>query len=458
MQEILEPASKGNNSVLVNCSVELSSYETITKQLLFEGDGSSDINFDCNGGVIDRYQRATKDRAVMIRSKKINGHWSIPHHITLKNCRIKGDIRVGENFTEESYRGDYVAKVRASAPHHIYLDHLRIESKGETHIYLHPGVHNTKVEHSSFHGKVDSVTIYLDAESYRNEILHNQFHARSDERDKHKQREVIAIDGSEHNTIAYNHFSAINFGGIFLYRNCGERGVVRWTTPSHNLIHHNNFYYKKYKGSNAAIHIASRNDRTREGTYSYCGKDDKYKIRHTSSSSNSSERLDNPIENQIYLNQFLNRDPDYYIQYGSSRDQSRNRVWGNVKVSKFKKWDKETQVKIITGGCKKIGNNRGCKTTLQCPKSYIAVAGKAACNLEFPNKSLKLGEWDIMTVVRQSDVTSSGSCHLGNTVRKSSVGPIDLNASTTISASCKEYDRNGGDCEIKAEIMCLPQN
>lgn len=154
----------------------------------------------------------------------------------------------------------------------------------------------------------------------------------------------------------------------------------------------------------------------------------------------------------------LNREPDDYIKYGHARYQSRNKVWRNLRVATFQAWGKEYPEKKVTGGCTRNNSNTSCSTILQCPQGYVAVSGRAACNLEYSHKTLKLGGWDQMVVVRSSDDTDAGFCRLGRTVRQSGKGPIEMNLARTVAASCEAYDRHGGDCEIKAEVMCFPDS
>jgi len=92
----------------------------------------------------------------------------------------------------------------------------------------------------------NSVAVYLDAESYRNTLQGNSFHA---DHGAGSQREVLAVDGSSNNLIMSNHFSSLQYGGIYLYRNCGEGGTIRHSTPSNNSIINNVFYYDNYTGS-----------------------------------------------------------------------------------------------------------------------------------------------------------------------------------------------------------------
>ena len=74
---------------------------------------------------------------------------------------------------------------------------------------------------------------------------------------------MLAVDASDYNKIIDNRFSALSNGGIYLYRNCGQDGIVRQTTPSHNTIVNNIFYYNKYNPfppfANPSVFMGARN-------------------------------------------------------------------------------------------------------------------------------------------------------------------------------------------------------
>jgi parallel beta-helix repeat protein len=112
--------------------------------------------------------------------------------------------------------------------------------------------------------------MYFDAETAFNVVTGNHIHANTNQGYFKSDRELFALDGSSYNTITDNKFSQLQNGGIYLYRNCGEGGAVRVSTPSHNRIANNYFYYNRYSGPNPAVWIGSRNTVTFDH---YCGKD-----------------------------------------------------------------------------------------------------------------------------------------------------------------------------------------
>ena len=97
-----------------------------------------------------------------------------------------------------------------------------------------PGVTRVTVSGGRFTGRSDSTAIYLDAESAETVIRDVDFNLAT-------PREKIAVDGSARNIIVGNRFALGGQGGVFLYRNCGEDGVIRHQTPSDNVITDNVF-------------------------------------------------------------------------------------------------------------------------------------------------------------------------------------------------------------------------
>jgi hypothetical protein len=142
---------------------------------------------------------------------------------------------------------DYPQRVRAAAPTNITFDNLTIAGTGTSLVYFYSGVTNSRLVNSELKGfPGDGVAIYLDAESAYNIIKNNTIHADTN------RREQLAIDGSAGNLIIGNYFSALDHGGIYVYRNCGENGAVRHTEPSHNRIVNNTFFYDRYTEAQAA--------------------------------------------------------------------------------------------------------------------------------------------------------------------------------------------------------------
>jgi len=209
---------------------------------------------------------------MVICSKEAEKGWDVPERITIRNGRIRGSIRIyglgvnGEapKVLESSHRKGHTARAQAAAPRAILLEDIQIEADHRIPLYLGPGVTGITVKNCTFTGWSASTTVYLDAESGGNRIEGCTFDVRSG-------REVVAVDGSATNTIVGNRFLQAGYGGIYLYRNCGEGGTVRHQAPQSNLIENNFFNMKDLQSGSYGIWLGSR-----QGRRSYCEDDAGY--------------------------------------------------------------------------------------------------------------------------------------------------------------------------------------
>lgn len=258
MDALRAPAGKDAKPVNIRCDVSLNKGDRITQRIVFSGSRSSGVVFDCNGAMIDG--SGTKARTVLIQSRKTDdGKWDVPTDITIRNCRIKGDLRIqglGNNgqakeVKASSNRDGHTQRAQAAAPTGILLDNLTFSGSVGVPLYLAPGVTNVTLQNSRFTGKASSTVVYLDAESAGNVIVGNTFSARPE------WREIIAVDGSANNRIENNTFVNPLSGGVYLYRNCGEGGTFRHQSPQGNLVRGNTFQYQ-VPVARPAVWIGSR--------------------------------------------------------------------------------------------------------------------------------------------------------------------------------------------------------
>jgi len=228
-----------------------------------------------NGRVIDLqggWLNEGKLTEMVIRSKDMEKGWDVLERITIRNGSIRGSIRIyglgvnGEaaKVRESSHHEGHTARAQAAAPRAILLEDLKIEADHRIPLYLGPGVTGVMVRNCTFTGWSVSTTVYLDAESGGNRIEGCTFNVRSG-------REVMAVDGSATNTIVGNRFLQVDYGGIYLYRNCGEGGTVRYQTPQGNVIENNFFSMKDLRQGSYGVWLGSR-----QGRRSYCEDDAGY--------------------------------------------------------------------------------------------------------------------------------------------------------------------------------------
>lgn len=236
------------------------------ERVVLSGRAASGTVIDCAGG----WYNDGKPTELVIRSEKTAAGWERPEDIEIRNCRIRGSIRLlgmGRNGEAEevrlsSHADGHTLRAQEAAPTRIRISGVEIEAVHRIPLYLAPGVTEVTFENSRITGWSASTAIYLDCETARNVIAGNTLAMRP-------AREVIAVDGSADNRIEGNRFTTIPYGGIFLYRNCGEAGTVRHQTPHGNSIRSNWFDTGTLGMLHPAIHLGSRN-----GRRSYCGQDD----------------------------------------------------------------------------------------------------------------------------------------------------------------------------------------
>lgn len=251
-EKLRSPVSKGDDSIRVDCNIELGAKEALNRKLVFAGEAASGTTLDCGGATIGSkaVNPSPGSPTIAIRSiKKGKGTeqtWSVPRGITIRNCRIIGSLRLiglgatgeAEEVRKSSLNRDHTEFAQASAPSNIVLSDLTFVTEGAIPLYLGPGVTKTTVANSTFLGSTNKTAVYLDAESAENVIDRNVFKLET------KYREVIAVDGSAKNRISNNIFENPVNGGIWVYRNCGEGGTIRHQKPQYNEIIANRFVYK----------------------------------------------------------------------------------------------------------------------------------------------------------------------------------------------------------------------
>lgn len=239
-----------------------------TEQITIE---KSDTVIDGNGGMYN----AGKATYIYISSKNTSSGWVQTKNVTIKNCTIRGGIRImglGRNgeatgVKESSLSLGHTERAQAVAPTNITLSNIVFEAtEGLTAIYIAPGTTHVTVENCTFTGTSSGSgpVVYLDAESAYNTFRNNVFSVTV-------SREVIACDGSAYNLFEQNTFNKITKGGIYLYRNCGEGGTVRHQTPNHNTIRNNTFNLSSLVFGNYGVWLGSRN-----GNRTYCDDDAGY--------------------------------------------------------------------------------------------------------------------------------------------------------------------------------------
>ena len=254
------------------------------------GSKASGTVIDLGGGWFNE----GKPTEIVIRSRQTPDGWDVPRNITIRNARLRGAIRIqglGRNgeaarVRESSVSEGHTERAQAAAPHGVVFENLEIEADYRIPLYLAPGVTGVTARNCRFTGWTVSTVVYLDAESADNLIEDCVFDVRT-------AREVIAVDGSARNAIARNRFDCVVFGGIYLYRNCGEGSTVRHQTPRVNRIERNAFNLSGLRPSSYGIWLGSR-----QGRRTYCEADAGYDF--GSSADNRDFADDNIVTGNVF--------------------------------------------------------------------------------------------------------------------------------------------------------------
>jgi len=259
----------------LTCLATLPPGVSIARSMVIQGAEASGAGVVCHGGEIGRAgaPSTTRNPTVMIQSRRIGETWSRPAGVRFAGCVIHGNVRIRglgagrylDDLRASSRRPGHTTRVQSAAPTDIVLQEVSFASTGSIPLYVGPGVTGVQVIGGRFLGYSVSTAIYLDAESADSLVQAVAFDIRT-------SREQIAVDGSARNRIVANRFALRGRGGVFLYRNCGEDGVVRHQTPSNNVITDNTFNDASRFLSRAVV-VGSR-----EGRRSYCGDDAGYPL------------------------------------------------------------------------------------------------------------------------------------------------------------------------------------
>lgn len=479
-QEIREPATQGRSQAVIDCSLRLQASDKISKRLILIGSAASNVLLDCRGATIDDQRVNDGKDMIEVRTKMITGKkgeisWDRPEDITVKNCKIHGTARIhgmaktGEgSYLKESSRSEgHTLRAQQNAPTRISFENMSITGDSRVPLYISPGVTYFSIKNSTIDGHSASVAIYMDTESARNTIENNFIQVNS------SKRELIAIDGSAENLIKNNHFSQMSFGGIFLYRNCGEGGTIRHQTPHSNRIEFNKFDGRTLKGKGIFSFTASAQDEdlnsisypliflsSRDGNRNYCGNDKGYPFGSSKSNKDYAEN------NTIAHNQFLGLPTSYIVD----RHPGANNIFDNKSVSEFTENVASTSSTDSSGvdsssvpveksfECQAVGNNLGCSKDFQCPQGTQIEKLKLACNLEFGKvtpEEIKVLPWNRLKVERASDRQSDGVCRVDQIqLSDGYIELLQIVGKSGFNFHCQERDKNGGDCHIAGKVIC----
>jgi hypothetical protein len=446
----------------------------------------------------------SRPQSITIKNCRIEGSVRIYGAYASPNVTRPDDAGVDAVRRSSRLDENHTARLQDLAPRGIVLKNVSIDARGRTNLYIGAGVTHSALLGSSLRGSAASVAIYLEAESAENIIADNDIGVTSDD-----DREQIAIDGSAGNLIVGNRIrtSGRRGGGIYLYRNCGEAGTVRHLPPERNVIVHNDFLRGRSPsviGGAVAIFIGSR-----QGGRSYCRLDDAWPFgsglddrdfarrnviaRNWYSPPDRHHRYDpflaiNDTQNLAFENASRQGSPPSssagcylpeafptpWLEHGQSttltdrgggpRCDGRRYACDSATITSSPvPCDLGARIEVREFACLVTGNNDGCSIVGSCQADEELLSLRAACNLEHGvvDRGALSGEsWGTVVPLRVSDHPPSGRCAAGGVEvsdqigldRSLAQGPMSPGARVTF--SCREYDRNGGDCQVVGQLAC----
>jgi len=263
------PAHADVSPYRLTCFAVLPPGATVPRRLLLEGEEASGAGVDCRGGSIGGrdYNDSIVTPTVAVWSRREEEGWSVPRDVRISNCTVLGNLRAWglgredpDGWRRSSRTSGHTARAQAAGPMGLSLENVTFVATETIPLYVGPGVTGVRMIGGAFHGRSVSTAVYLDAESAGATIRGVDF-------DIETGREQVAVDGSAGNQIVDNVFRLRRRGGVFLYRNCGEGGVIRHQTPSGNVITGNRFDEAAWLRPRPVV-VGSR-----EGRRRYCGDD-----------------------------------------------------------------------------------------------------------------------------------------------------------------------------------------
>lgn len=239
---------KGNLEVDESCLAH--------KRVVFN---ESNSRLNCNGATLDMQFQLSE--AIVIDSKG-----NTLENIVIENCIIKNTRRKsifigwsGSDRAKEEIKPNR-DEIYKSTPRKVSIINTKIETSRSSAIYIDDYVSNVLIDTVDI-SNTDAMAIYLEHSSTKTTIRNSSITNAG----KSEKREAISIDSSSENVIENNQIKDSPNGGIFMYRNCGERyyqdktQVIRKMSASKNIIRSN-----VIDGSRYGVWIASRQSRNQE--------------------------------------------------------------------------------------------------------------------------------------------------------------------------------------------------
>ena len=215
---------------------------------------ASNTHLDCHDAMIDGEGQRTIGLLIA-------GHGEAISHVSVTNCRFRNFKSSAVRVTADGNEGEKDPVASAPfAPFDVHLAKLQVSASGRVGIYFDHHVHDASLRDSTVEGS-GATAIYVEYSTSRIAIESNTFRRNGFDADGKRNREAIAIDSSSDNRVSSNTFIGNARGGVFLYKNCGEKAsephsIVRTVHSDNNVIRSNRFVDEE-----VGVWIASRQSR-----------------------------------------------------------------------------------------------------------------------------------------------------------------------------------------------------
>ncbi len=214
---------------------------------------NSNTTLHCDGAVLDG--RGVKPFGVFV-----NGKGKGISNILVEGCGVRNFTKTGVLVTSGIPQGKLSSDRQVNygnAPKGVVFKGLVVEGSGGVGVYFNDYVTGSQLKDSVIRGS-GGTGIYLEQATRNIEIVNNLIEKNGVSNASPVRREGLAIDSSAGNLIKDNRFFSNAAGGVFLYKNCGEKysagnSVIRWQHSNNNTIVGNSF-----KDQPIGVWLASR--------------------------------------------------------------------------------------------------------------------------------------------------------------------------------------------------------
>lgn len=323
---------------------------TLDASCVYHGElkiNKSGTYLNCQGATLDGENTYRVGILVTGKGKKISD-------VKIMNCKIinyvNSGVRITNGIKAQELSGEHDLNYSRS-PERITLTNIKIFNSGRVAVFFDSYTTNSKIDDSEIVGS-GGPAIYLEHSSQKIEILKNIIINNGDPKNGKSGSAGIHIDSSANNIIKDNYFSGNKAGGVFLYKNCGEKfstgkSVIRWQHSDYNTIIKNKFSDEK-----VGVWIAARQSKNLSkwdcGDSSMDGKKKYYEDFANNNLIKNNNFCNNKIsvriegDNNEILENSYNSTPETFVQFPDSMREKiigKPAIGNKVEKNTFKNCD-----------------------------------------------------------------------------------------------------------------------